>query len=221
VWEAPDNVEVCEDITYCYGIAGGEARACYAGSILTMRRTPGRFELCVISVAAGLSACSSSVPAFAPPAQFVMPPGRDPQPEVRLLKMNGLDANFAVLEGVPGAGSGEEQKWTSDRARFQFRVASLDGDDLYLRFAVPEVTFRRTGPVRVSIDVNGRMFDSFVRTTPGQGEYRHPAEAIETRPFDPLILSIRIDPPYIAEEDNAKLGILLNEIGFVPRGGRQ
>jgi hypothetical protein len=171
----------------------------------------------VILFAAALSACSPRVPAYAPPAQFVMPEGSDPRPEVRLIAMNSLDAKFAVLEGVDGAGYGEERKWTADKARFQFRVASLSGSDLYLRFAVHDVTFRQTGPVRIGIDVNGNPFDSFVRTAPGEGEYRHPADGIVARPFDPLIVTIRIDPPYVAKNDNAKLGILLNEIGFVPR----
>jgi hypothetical protein len=147
-----------------------------------------------------------------------MPQGSDPQPEVRLLTMNSLDAKLGVLEGVDSAGSGEELKWTADRARFQFRLASLRDSDLYLRFSVPDVTFRQTGPVRISIDVNGKMFDSFVRAAPGDGEYRRPADDIASQPFDPLIVAIRIDPPYVAKDDNAKLGILLNEIGFVPRG---
>jgi hypothetical protein len=150
-----------------------------------------------------------------------MPQGTDPQPEVRLLKMNGLDAKFAVLAGVDGAGTGTGRKWTDDTARFQFRVSDLSASDLYLRYAVPEVTFRQTGPVRVSIDVNGKPFDSFLRTAPGDGEFRHPADGILAKPFEPFIVSIRINPPYVAKDDNAKLGILLDEIGFVPRGGQR
>ncbi len=173
-----------------------------------MRRTRRHLKICVISVAAGLSACSSRVPVYAPPAQFVMPEGSDPRPEVRLIRMNSLDAKLAILEGVADAGIGEERKWTAGQARFQFRVASLAGSDLYFRYAVAEVTFTQTGPVRISIDVNGKPFDSFVRTTPGEGEYRHPADGIVARPFDPLIVTLRIDPPFIAKGDNAKLGLL-------------
>jgi len=133
--------------------------------------------------------------------------------------MNGLDAKFGVLSGVDGAGTGAERKWTGDTARFRFCVRDLSASDLYLRYAAPEVTFRQTGPVRVSIDVNGKPFDSFLRTAPGDGEYRHPAAGIPAKPFEPFVVSIRIDPPYVAQDDNAKLGILLDEIGFVPRGG--
>lgn len=189
-----------------------------------MRRDRGGFQkcfpICVIVAISGLSACSSRIPVYAPPAQFVMPAGSDPQPEVRFIKMNDLDAKLAVLEGTDNSGTGDVRRWTTEQARFQFRVASLKESDLYLRFVIPDVTFRQTGPVRISIDVNGKPFDAFIRTAPGEAEYRHAADGIAMRPFDPLVVSIRIDPPYIAEADHAKLGFLLNEIGFVPRGGR-
>jgi len=150
----------------------------------------------------------------------VTPVAPEPQPEVRLIKMNSLDARFAVLAGVDGAGSGEERKWTDDQPRFQFRVSTLAACDLYLRYSVPEVTFRQTGPVRVTIQVNGKIFDSFVRSAPGDGEYRHPADGIIAEPFEPLIVALRIDPPYVAKDDNAKLGFQLEQIGFVPRAGQ-
>lgn len=152
-----------------------------------------------------------------------MPGGADPEPEVRIVRMNSLDALWAVLDGVAGAGTGEERKWTTESARFQFRLSTLADKDLYLRFEVPGVTFRQTGPVRIAIHVNGAPFDSLLCAAPGEVQFRRSASGIRARPFDPLIVALEIDPPYIAARDHAKLGILLDEIGFVPStpsGGR-
>jgi hypothetical protein len=164
-----------------------------------------------------LCGCSDSVPAYAPPAQFVMPQGPDPRREVRLLAMNDLDAMFSVLEGVPGSGAGAEYKWTADRARFEFRVPSLDHNDLIMRYRLHSDTLKQTGPVRIAIEVDGQPFDSFVRGAAGAFEYLHAADNIPVRVGQPLIVTLTVQPPYIAKADKARLGILLNVIGFVPR----
>lgn len=182
-----------------------------------LRRARRFWAIPVIWFAACLGGCSHDAPVYEPPPQFTMPSGADPEPEVRLLTLNDLDAKYAVLDGVDGAGSGEERKWTADRALFRFRVRSLAGSDLYMKYSVHDATFAQTGPVRITISVNGRAFDSFVKTAPGNYEYRHRANLIRARPYEPLLVSLAITPPYLAKEDQARLGILLTTIGFVPQ----
>src|ERR1700754_199911 len=105
-----------------------------------------------------LCGCSDSVPAYAPPSQFAMPTGEEPPREVRLLVMNDLDAMFSVLEGVPGSGSGAEYQWTADRARFEFRVPSLERNDLVVSYRLHSDTLAQTGPVRITLEVDGKPF---------------------------------------------------------------
>jgi hypothetical protein len=171
----------------------------------------------VIVSAAALSACGRGVSSVHPPDQFAMPGGLDPQPEVRLITMNGIDAKLAVLAGVDGAGTGEERKWTADKARFRFRVGSFGHRDFYMRYSVHPVTFQQTGPVRLSIAVNGVAFDSFRKDAPGDFEYRRAADDIGIPPYQPFEISIAVDPPYVAPDDGAKMGILLTSIGFLDR----
>jgi hypothetical protein len=163
-----------------------------------------------------LLGCSVNGPVYAPPAQFVMPTGEDPRPEVRMLKMSEVDALLNVIQGVPAAGR-DERPWTEERATFQFRVRSLENTDFRMQFALEPVTMKQTGLVRITITADGSVFDSFVKTSPGDYEYRRAADRIPVRPYQPLIVTISIDPPYIAPESNTKFGILLTSIGFVPR----
>ncbi len=174
------------------------------------------YSVLVVSVVF-LTACDRESIPIHPPSQFLMPTGADPEPEVRLLTMGGLDAKFAVLEGVDGAGTGEERKWTADKARFRFRLAGFARQDFYMEYTVHDVTLHQTGPLRITIAVNGTTFDSFVKTAPGGYEYRRAAEAIGVGSYEPFEVSITVDPPYVAPDDGAKLGILLTKIGFVDR----
>ena len=133
-----------------------------------------------------------------------------------MLKMSDLDALLNVTQGVQAAGR-DERPWTNERATFQFRVRSLENSDLLMQYALVSQTMQQTGPVRITITANGEPFDSFVKTEPGDYEYRHAADRIPIRPYQPLAVMVTIDPPYIAPDDKAKLGILLTRIGFVPR----
>jgi len=164
-----------------------------------------------------LTSCDRDVAGVHPTEQFVMPQGADPQPEVRLLTMGSLDAKLNVLAGVDGAGAGEERKWTTDKIRFRFQLSSFAGRDFYMQYSVHDVTFRQTGPVRITIALNGATFDSFVKTAPDDYEYKHAADQIALPPNQPFEVTLTIDPPYIAPDDGARLGILLTTIGFVDR----
>src|SRR5258708_7863672 len=118
-----------------------------------------------------LCGCSDSVPAYAPPAQFAMPTGGEPPPGGRVPLLNDVDAMFSVLEGVPGSGAGTEYQWTADRARFEFRVPNLDRNDLVVRYRLHSDTLAQTGPVRITLEVDGKPFDSFVGSAAGTFKY--------------------------------------------------
>ena len=145
-----------------------------------------------------------------------MPEGLDPRPEVRMFKLGDADALLNVIQGVPAAGR-DERPWTEERATFQFRVRSLENCDFRMQFTLEPVTMKQTGPVRITITAGGSVFDSFVKTSPGDYEYRRAADRIPVRPYQPLIVTVNIDPPYIIPHNNAKLGVALTSIGFVPR----
>ena len=172
------------------------------------------FRSALAGIVVLLPGCSRQVPAYPPPAQYVAAAGAGAASEVRLLRMNDPDAVYSILDGVLGPGSGDESKWTTDHARFEFRVHSLANTDLYMRYSVHSGTLKDTGPLTITISVNGRPFDSFVKSKPGDYEYRHPAGGITG---DVIQIDVTVNPPYIAPADKQKLGILLSTIGFVPR----
>jgi hypothetical protein len=82
-------------------------------------------------------------------------------------------------------------------------------------FALPNPTFRVTGPVTLSIAVNGRAFDHPRFEHSGQQHYERdvPAGFLHFGAIN--LVSIDPDKIYTAPEDGAKLGFPLSRLGFV------
>jgi len=145
-----------------------------------------------------------------------MPSGPDPVTEVRLLTMNHPDAPFSIVDGVLDAGHGWGFKWTLDRAHFQFIAGDLTHTDLFLHYALDPRTFHARGPIRITIAINGKTFDTFIESDVGEHVHRRPADSIKSKDVETLNLSLAVDPAWISPE-GTKLGVFLGAIGFVPR----
>ncbi len=145
-----------------------------------------------------------------------MPSGAEPSADVRMLRMNDPRAAYSVVGGVLGVGDPEgDYKWTTDCAQFEFSGGDLSHSNLYMHYIANGDTLRETGPLKISIEVDGKPFDSFVQSQDGEHEYRHPAAGIVSPPGKTLLVTVRFSPPFVAKGDGQKLGILLQSIGFV------
>jgi len=145
-----------------------------------------------------------------------MPTGAEPASGVRVLHMSDPQAAYSVVSGVLDVGNpeGDGYKWTTDSAQFEFMAGDLSHSSLYMHYIANGDTMRETGPLKISIDVDGKPFDSFVQADAGEHDYRHAAGAIATQPGKTLVVTVRIEPPFVAKGDGQKLGVLLQSIGF-------
>ena len=145
-----------------------------------------------------------------------MPSTPDSSAEIRLITMNHPDAPFSILEGVLDAGNGWGFKWALNHARFQLIAGDLANSDFVIRYAMDPRTLHDRGPVKLTIVIDGKPFDSFVEGVIGEHEHRHPAGDLTSKRVRTLDVSLTVDPPWIAP-DGAMLGIYLGSLGFVPR----
>ena len=134
---------------------------------------------------------------------------------MRMLRMSDPQAAYSVISGVLDVGNPNgDYKWTTDCAQIEFMVGDVSHSHLYMHYIANGDTLRETGPLNISIDINGKPFDSFVQSKDGEHEYRHAAGAISGQPGKTLLVTVRISPPFVAKGDGQKLGILLQSIGF-------
>jgi hypothetical protein len=119
----------------------------------------------------------------------------------------------SIIRGVLEAG-GLGLRWTDQHPAFSFMPDHTKDLDLYMNFGVHERTFADTGPVTLSIIINGELIDRPRFDSAGMREYSHlvPSRVLQLK--YPVEVQIDVDPPWIAAGDQQKLGIVLVAIGF-------
>ena len=167
-------------------------------------------------VAAFLLICGSCarVPDFySPPPQY--PGARRYEPP--LLLPGRLHQTTGILQDVVDDSEATGKSWTNQHPTFSFLLRRTEDLDFYMRFIVHDDTFRDTGPVTLTVNVNGETIDRPRFDTPGEREYSHPVPPRLLQKRNPVIVRIDVDPVWIAPGDKTKLGILLMAIGFGER----
>jgi hypothetical protein len=104
--------------------------------------------------------------------------------------------------------------WTGRTPTFRFRIGSANKLVLAMRYGVNDRTFRDTGPVTLTIKVNGQQIDRFRKDAPGGYLYEHAVPPALIHADAELNVSIEVDPVWMAPDDKAELGIRLEAIGF-------
>ncbi len=161
-----------------------------------------------------ISCCDRGPETYPPPAQYAMP-GGSPLP-VLALGVPNPDAWVLgdIHEDTPLVGV----RWTGAHPRFAFRLNRTENLDLVIRMEVHEIPFSHTGPVTVSIRINGQLISQRRYDSPGIRDYREPVPPAVLRSQSPAIVSMDIDPAWVAD-DQAVFGVLLTYIGFQEHAG--
>ena len=165
-----------------------------------------------------LGGCSPEIE-YRPPSQKAMPPGQDP-PRIRdVIRMADPDADAFIAQDVL-QGAGGSFRWTGQRPRFKVWLNEPGGREFLMRFALISGNFQETGPVTVSITVNGRLLAAPVFAAAREYEYRHPVAETWLAAPAPIVLGLDIAPVYVAKADGVKLGVYLECIGLPKAGAR-
>ena len=163
----------------------------------------------VLLLASILSSCASRPASYPPPPQY--PGGRHSDLDM-LLQVGRPNWQRAVVRDMPR--DSQIGGWTGAHPAFQFTLSSVENLDFYLSFAVNERTFRDTGPVTLTVRINGEVIDKPKFDAANEYEYSHPVPSALLRARSPVIAEVDVDPPWIAPEKSV-LGVVLFSAGFV------
>ena len=166
----------------------------------------------------GLCACHSAPDAYPPPAQYVMPSGPEPAAAELafarpLLAMSDPDIRSHLLADVIAGPEGDEWRWTNAHPKFQVRLAAAEGLDFLMRFRVPRETLVASGPVTITIGLDGHVLDRPRFSSPDEHLYRRPVPPGVLAAGKPLVVALDVDPIWTSP-DGTKLGILIHSLGF-------
>ncbi len=155
-----------------------------------------------------LCLCACVPGSYPPPPQYESSCGAD----LPMLELGFPNPYVQVLGGVLDTGE-QGSLWTAAHPRFSFQLNRTRDLGLYLRFTVHERTFASTGPVTLTIRINGDVLDRPRFSSPGLREYLHPVPARLLELRNPVEVAIDVDPCWVGEGKQL-LGIVLFKIGF-------
>jgi hypothetical protein len=159
--------------------------------------------------------CAAAPEAYPPPIQRVLPDGAAQSPIGHFVSMGDVYADSYIVRDIQDSPQGTGWRWTYARPELRFIVDRAEGWKFAADFSFPGPNFRDTGPVTVSLFINGHLLDRVRYTTPGDKHFEKPVPAAWLRPGDYTSVVAEIDPPWIAPSDNAKLGVVLHRAGFI------
>ncbi len=117
---------------------------------------------------------------------------------------------YVVRDVLDGAGEG---RWTGAEPEFQFKLKSTRDRSLVAKIFIVGVTLQQNGPKEISWSVNGHALPRRRYESAGEQlvSFAVPEAWLSTEGL--VTVGMRVENPYIAE-DQAKLGVLVMEIGF-------
>ena len=146
------------------------------------------------------------------PAQRSLDLGPDPGGLRPIVRMDDPDADeYLVRDISPERGV---TRWAFRQPEVRVRVADTHHLKFTIEFAIPEVTFRVTGPVTVFCNVNGTRLAQI--RCEHAGDYRLEQAVPEgwLEAGKPVRLSFEANPRWVSPEDGAQLSFLLRSAGF-------
>ena len=108
-------------------------------------------------------------------------------------------------------------RWTAGSFAVTLKTpagSSEKGATLTFRFAVPEVTLNKVGPVTLSASVNGQALAPETYSKTGEYAYTRdvPASALKSEAVDVEFKLDKFMPP--GEQDQRELGVIMTMVGF-------
>jgi hypothetical protein len=167
----------------------------------------------VISVSLLFGACNRLAESFPPPPQrealFVPRAGA----LGHFLTMSDPNAGAYLVKDVADRGPGT-WRWVYSHPVLRFALPGVTRVNFVMDFAIPERTMRETGPVTITIRINGEVLDRALFDKPGELHYAHAVPPGIIRPNAINLVEIDPDPVWVSKADGGRLGFILSRAGF-------
>jgi hypothetical protein len=126
-----------------------------------------------------------------------------------------VNAAKYVVRDIDLANCGVDWCWTGARPELRFLLNSLDRGKFFVDFGMAESTFVQTGPIKVSVMINGHLLGQVACPKPGNWRYEAsvPQEWLSAGRFNQVVMEP--DKVFVSSLDGAKLGFTLYRAGFL------
>jgi hypothetical protein len=148
------------------------------------------------------------------------PPQRGEQPHriMEILDMTGgrpTETWGSVVAGVQDSGDPNiDWRWAADRSVFRFRLDEFEGWRLAASITAARTVLDKTGPQRVTFEVNGKTVGAAALDVSRRYDLSFPVDAELLKGTAPVIVDMTASP-CLTELRGPPFCVLLHKIGFV------
>ena len=155
------------------------------------------------------------------PDRYAPPIDRKPiteawgDPLKQIADMNTPQADSYIVRDISPAIPKTPWRWTYKRPELRFILYNGVGRKFIMDLAVPEVTFKETGPVTISVFINDHPLDQARYDTPGQKHMEKPVPPEWLKGVMIVNVAAEIDKVWTQPQPGSpKLGFILFRAGF-------
>ena len=127
--------------------------------------------------------------------------------------MEDPNADLYLVQGFTARDAGT-WRWTYAHPVLRFYVPAATRMRFDMDYSIPDRTFEDTGPVTLTLRINGGLLDRHLCNKPGQLHYSHEVPPGLVHPNAVNLVSIDPDPVWVSKADGGRLGFILARAGF-------
>jgi hypothetical protein len=161
-----------------------------------------------------LAGCANIPDSYAPPIQRKPLTGAEPSPIGTFVNLGEAAADAYIVRDVTGYVESSSWRWTRKRPELRFFLDSTEHLKFKADLSIADVTLKETGPVTISIFINGHRLDSLKYASAGRQEFEKPVPAAFLLPKSVNFVALEIDKVWVSKTDGAVLGFILTSAGF-------
>jgi hypothetical protein len=173
-----------------------------------------RLRILIAVVPALVGARCNPLPDYPPPPQRESLVRPEATALSYFLNVANPNADAYIVKGIGDKTESGGFRWAFAHPVLRFLVPPMDHPKFLMDFALPEPTFRVTGPVTLTFAINGRFFDKRRFVEMGQQHYEREVPDGFLMFSSVNLVSIDPDKVFVAG-DGAKLGFPFLRAGFV------
>ena len=142
--------------------------------------------------------------------------GADPSPIGTFVSMGDPGADAYIVRDVTSHVEGGGWRWTRKKPELRFFLDSAERLKFKVDLSVADVTLKETGPVTISVSINGHPLGSVRCAEGGRKQFEKPVPETFLHPKAVNFATLEIDKVWVSKTDGAVLGFILTSAGFTP-----
>ncbi len=174
------------------------------------------FRACLLLPLFFLTGCANIPDFYAPPVQRKPMSGAELRPVGRFVNLAENNAEAYIVHDVNRGAEGDLWRWTRKRPEMRFYLENIDHLQFSADWSIADTTFKDTGPVTVSIFINGNLLDKVPCDRPGEKHFSKPVPESFLRANTMNFAALEIDKMWTSPTDGVQLGFILIRAGFTP-----